>query len=47
MEEVEAKLFSFLSTASLFCPVVGLENILLGVVTTSFSDNLTLSLPPV
>ena len=46
MEELEAKLLSFLSRASLLFPVVGLEKIFLGVVTTSFSDNLTLSLPP-
>ena len=46
MDEVEAKLLSFLSRASLLFPVVGLEKIFLGVVTTSFSDNLTLSLPP-
>ena len=48
MEELEAKLLSFLSRASLLFPVVGLEKILLGggVVTTSFSDSLTLSLPP-
>ena len=45
-EELEAKLLSFLSRASLPFPVVGLEKIFLGVVTTSFSDSLTLSLPP-
>ena len=44
-EELEAKLLSFLSRASLlFCPLVGLEKIFLGVVRTSFSDTLTLSL---
>ena len=47
MEELEAKLLSFLSRASRLFPVVGLEKILLGggVVNTSFSDSLTLSLP--
>ena len=44
MEELEAKLLSLLSRASLFCPVVGLEKIFLGVVITSFSDTLTLCL---
>ena len=47
MEELEAKVLSFLSRASLLFPLVGLEKILLGgeVVTTSFSDSLTLSPP--
>ena len=44
--ELEAKLFSFLSSVSLLCPDVGLEKILLGVVITSFSDTLTFSLSP-
>ena len=45
-EELEAKLLSFLSRASLLGPLVGLEKIFLGVVSTSFSDTLSLSLPP-